>query len=469
MPKMDEKTLAASKVVPSARQLAWQELEFYAFVHFGINTFTGSEWGSGGEDPALFHPGKLDCNQWAKAIRAAGMRGMILTAKHHDGFCLWPTETTKHSVAASPWKGGSGDVVREAAEACRAAGIRFGLYLSPWDRHEPTYGEGEAYNDFYKRQLRELLTNYGALFCLWFDGACGEGKNGRRQDYDWEGYYELVRALQPDAVIANRGPDVRWVGNEAGLSRSSEWSVVPWYMSRDDKIPKNISPSHWDLGSRKVARKTEHMIWYPAEADVSIRKGWFYHEKEDVTVKAPGQLVELYYKNVGRNTALLLNIPPNTEGLFAKRDVEALCTLGAQLRIDFREDLAEGSEVTDSCRLDDEHAGVNVLDPSKDRYWHTGPFGKNAELVIDLGDDYDINKVVLREHIRTGQQIEKFSLWIDENTAADGKSKWIRVCKDGTVIGHKRIVRFREQRIRRIKLVIEKTRGFAAIEKLECY
>jgi len=460
MPKLHPRIEEAARVVPSARQLAWQELEFYGFVHFGINTFTNQEWGAGSENPALFNPKKLDCRQWARVFKAAGMKGMVLTAKHHDGFCLWPSKYTGHSVAASPWQDGQGDVVKETAAACAAYGLKFGLYLSPWDRHELSYGTGEAYNDFYKRQLRELLTNYGELFCVWFDGACGEGKNGRKQEYDWQGYYDLIRELQPGAAISVCGPDVRWVGNEAGVCRSSEWSVVP------EKVGDQ---TYWDLGSRKALMKAkEPLVWHPAEVDVSIRDGWFYHEKQDYSVKPLAKLRDIYYKSVGGNAALLLNVPPNQEGLIAQRDMETLISLGAQLQIDFKENLAEDSLVTDTCHLDENHTGQMCLEVGSGTYWHSGPFEKAAELVLDLGDDYDIDKVVLKEHIATGQQIEKFTLYVDLNCTGEGKSKWKELDK-GTVIGHKRIIKFREQRMRRLKLVIEQARGFATLESWEAY
>ncbi len=461
MPKLPPRIEEAARIVPSARQLVWNELEFYGFIHFGINTFTNQEWGTGNENPNLFNPKKLDCRQWARIFRAAGMKGMIITAKHHDGFCLWPTQVTNHSVANSPWKDGQGDIVKEAADACREYGLKFGIYLSPWDRHEMTYGQGEAYNDFYKRQLRELLSGYGELFCVWFDGACGEGKNGRKQAYDWDGYYEIVRELQPNACISVCGPDVRWVGNEAGVCRSSEWSVVP---------KKIGDQTYWDLGSRKALTKAKGipLVWHPAEVDVSIRDGWFYHEKEDYTVKPLSKLRDIYYKSVGANASLLLNVPPNTDGLIAQRDLETLISLGAQLQIDFKENLAEGSIVSDSCHLDEAHTGQMTLDPGKDTYWHSGPFDKKAELVLDLGDDYDIDKVVLKEHIATGQQIEKFSLYYDENCKTEGKSVWKKI-ESCTVVGHKRIIKFTERRLRRLKVVIEEARGFATLEAWEAY
>ncbi len=348
MKKNDDYIKRAAAVVPSERQLKWHELEFYAFIHFGMNTFTNSEWGNGNDDPVLFNPEKLNANQWAAAVRAAGMKAIILTCKHHDGFCLWPSEYTDYSVKKSKWKDGQGDVVRECAEACKKFGLKFGVYLSPWDRHDPRYGEGEAYNKYFKNQLRELLTNYGDIFCVWFDGACGEGKNGRKQEYDWQGYYDLIRECQPEAVISVTGPDVRWCGNEAGVCRKSEWNVVPYYYSNQELIaaasqqtaekpPKRISATTLDLGSRKAIKNVSKLIWYPAEVDVSIRKGWFYHLNEDYEVKPLSKLMEIYYNSVGANASLLLNIPPNKDGLFAQRDVETLLAMGAQLPIDINE------------------------------------------------------------------------------------------------------------------------------------
>ena len=282
-------------VLPSPRQIAHAELEYYGFIHFGMNTFTGREWGDGAENPALFNPTALDTDQWAKAMADAGMKGAILTAKHHDGFCLWPTAYSEHSVKNSPYKNGQGDVVAEFAQSCRKYGLKFGFYLSPWDRHEPTYGTGEGYNEFYKQQLRELLTGYGDVTFVWLDGANGEGPNGKVQEYDWQGFYDLVRELQPGAVMCVAGPDVAWVGNEDGLANG------------------NVSSIRGNPGSLR---------WAKSECDVSIRPGWFYHG--DQQPKSLSQLMHIYYNSVGMNCALLLNIPPNTAGLFDQKDVNRL-------------------------------------------------------------------------------------------------------------------------------------------------
>ncbi len=463
----------AASIVPSERQIKWQETEFYAFFHFGMNTFTNSEWGNGNEDPELFNPEKLDCRQWAKVCQLSGMKGLILTAKHHDGFCLWPSAYTDHCVRSSKWRDGKGDVVAECAKACKEFGIKFGIYVSPWDRHEPTYGTGEAYNRFFKNQLRELLTAYGELFCIWFDGACGEGANGRKQEYDWEGYYKLIRELQPNATINICGPDVRWCGNEAGVCRKSEWSVVPYWHSNSELIaaasqkdvtkpPKKINPTALDLGSRKAIKNCNKLIWYPAEVDTSIRKGWFYHPDEDYSVKPLSKLMEIYYNSVGANANFLLNIPPTPEGKIAEKDLETLLAMGAQLEIDFNENLADGSIVTDNRHLDEKHTGQMALSEYPDSYWHSGDDPDGAELILDLGDEYDIDKIVLGENIRTGQQIEKFTLY------AQVKGKWKKLASE-TTIGYKRICRFKEIRVRYFKLVIEKARCFATISKFEAY
>lgn len=463
----------AASIVPSERQLKWQETEFYAFMHYGINTYTNQEWGNGNEDPELFNPTELDCRQWAKLCKLSGMKGLILTAKHHDGFCLWPSKYTDHSVKSSKWKDGKGDVVAECAAACKEFGIKFGIYVSPWDRHEATYGSGEAYNQFFRNQLTEVLTNYGELFCVWFDGACGEGPNGKKQEYDWESYYELIRKLQPNATINITGPDVRWCGNEAGVCRKSEWSVVPYWHSTHavieaksqqdvSKPPKKINPTDLDLGSRKQIKNCNKLIWYPAEVDVSIRKGWFYHKDEDYTVKPLSKLMDIYYNSVGANASFLLNIPPMPNGKINERDVETLLSMGAQLEIDFRENLAEDSIMQDNRHLDENHTGQHILNDDPESYWHSGNNPEGAELILDLGDDYDIDKIVLSEHIRTGQQIEEFALYAMKN------NKWVKLA-DETVIGYKRICRFKEIRAQYFKLKIKKARCFATISRFECY
>ncbi|RYZ59326.1 MAG: alpha-L-fucosidase, partial [Chitinophagaceae bacterium] len=296
----------AAHVVPSPRQLKWQQMELTAFFHFGVNTFTGREWGDGKEDPKVFNPTALDARQWVREAKAAGFKLVILTAKHHDGFCLWPTATTAHSVKSSLWKDGKGDVVKEVAQACKEYGISFGVYLSPWDRNAAVYGT-EAYNDFFIAQLTELLTGYGKVDEVWFDGANGEGPNGKKQVYDFERYYKHIRKLQPQAVIAVMGPDVRWVGTETGYGREQEWSVVPANNLNPEGIAANSQQGLAfkpqgdmmgnDLGSREKIKTAKGLVWYPAETDVSIRPGWFYHEKDDEKVKTTEKLLDIYYSS----------------------------------------------------------------------------------------------------------------------------------------------------------------------------
>jgi alpha-L-fucosidase len=337
----DEETkqliLKAVSIRPSPQQLGWQKMEFVAFIHFTVNTFTDKEWGDGTESPSIFNPTQLDTQQWVKVCKDAGMKMIILTAKHHDGFCLWPSKYTEHSVKNSPWRNGKGDVVRELADACRESGLKLGLYLSPWDRHEPTYGDTESYNKFYKNQLTELLSNYREVAEVWFDGAKGE--NAKDMEYDWLGFYAIVRELQPNAVIFN-GPDIRWVGNEAGYARESEWSVV----NRNNKPFDFINQTQKDLGSLEALGDGNNLIWYPAETDVSIRPGWFYHASEDDKVKSVEKLLDIYYGSVGRNSVLLLNLPPDRRGLIHENDVKRLQELRKVLDAIFAKNLAIGAQ-----------------------------------------------------------------------------------------------------------------------------
>src|SRR5262245_12781011 len=322
---------------PTAAQLEWQRDELALFLHFGINTFTDREWGDGKEDPALFAPARLDTRQWARTARAAGFRALILTAKHHDGFCLWTTRTTRHSVASSPWKSGRGDVVREFVDSCRAEGLKAGLYLSPWDRHEPLYGDSPRYNDLYCDQLTELLTQYGPLQEVWFDGANGEGPNGRRQEYDWPRVWGLVRKLQPNALIfSDAGPDVRWIGNENGIAGDPNWSTVDPAV-----VPR---PGVWNDAVKQMLQHGDARgsVWRPGEADVSIRPGWFHHPGDDARVKTVDQLVELYFLSVGRNSKLLLNVPPTRDGVLHETDVARLAALRERLDALFRTELTGG-------------------------------------------------------------------------------------------------------------------------------
>ncbi|MCX6286397.1 MAG: alpha-L-fucosidase [Bacteroidetes bacterium] len=326
----------AAHIRPSEQQAAWQELEFTVFFHFGINTFAGLEWGKKDVGSGIFNPSGLDARQWIRTAKEAGARLAILVAKHHDGFCNWPSKYTDYSVKNSPWREGKGDLVKEVSDACKEYGLKFGIYVSPWDIHSQYYGT-EEYNTYFKNLLTEILTQYGEVDEVWFDGACGEGPNGKKQEYDWIGYYGLVRRLQPQAVIAIMGPDVRWVGTESGYGRETEWSVVPLSSVSLESIAANsqqtagagifLPPGDMmqeDLGSRDKIRDAGGLIWYPAEVDVSIRPGWFYHKGDDSLVKSPEKLVDIYFSSVGRNSVLLLNLPPDKRGLIHENDIKSL-------------------------------------------------------------------------------------------------------------------------------------------------
>ena len=434
----------AARVVPSERQLRWQALEFQAFVHFGMNTFTDREWGEGTEDPKLFDPSDLDAGQWVEAVQAAGIRGLIVTAKHHDGFCLWPSGFTEHSVQSSPWKDGKGDVVGEVAAACRKAGLAFGVYLSPWDRHEPSYGDSPRYNEHFKNQLRELLTRYGDISEVWFDGACGEGPNGKRQVYDWTGYFALIRELQPDAVISIMGPDARWIGNEAGVTRASEWSVIPVVGFDDapsDKNPGGIAgldAQAADLGSldriAAAARQGGRLLWYPGQVDVSIRPGWFYHAAEDDKIKTLDHLLHIYDTSVGGNAQLLLNIPPDKRGRIHENDALRLKELGDRLKATFAVNLAGDAVVARS------DAGG------------AGPEGSGPSWVFELSGPMRFNVAMIREDLRQGQRIEAFAFdaWTGQ--------EWQEIAA-GTTVGWKKLMRFPALTADKVRVRILRARG----------
>jgi alpha-L-fucosidase len=463
MSGIDERLAA---VRPTPRQQAWQELEFIAFAHFGVNTFTDREWGDGTEDPAIFAPTALDASQWVEACCQAGMRMIILTAKHHDGFCLWPSAHTEHSVRRSPWRGGKGDVVREVVEACRQGGLKLGIYCSPWDRHEPTYGNSPAYNEHFCRQLTELLTQYGQISEVWFDGACAEGPNGRRQEYDWERYYAAVRQHQPDAVIAICGPDVRWVGNESGLARQDEWSVLPATAVTDEEVAANftaIDAQAGDLTDPGRLAAAERLIWYPAECDVSIRPGWFYHAAEDLRVKSLEQLTDIYYRSVGRNSLLLLNVPPDRRGLFHEHDAARLRELRAALDATFAENLVRRGSLTADSVARVGHGVETVLDGRADTWWMAAEDRRQAILELDLGESPPVfDRLELREQISLGQRIAHFRLegW-DAGT-------WKPIC-EGRSVGYCRLDRFGRVRVPRVRLVLDESRGCPALRSFGLY
>jgi hypothetical protein len=431
-----EKVEMASRLVPTPQQLEWQRMELTAFLHFGVNTFTGREWGDGTEDPAIFNPTSLDCEQWVRTLKEAGFKMAIITAKHHDGFCLWPTKTTRHSVASSSWKGGKGDVVRELRDACKKYGIKFGVYLSPWDRNASCYGDSPAYNQFFIEQLTELLTNYGEVHEVWFDGANGEGPNGKKQIYDWDAILKTIRRLQPKAVTAIMGDDVRWVGNEKGIGRETEWSatvLTPGIYPRSGEQNKELGifGKAKDLGGRDIVARATELFWYPSEVDVSIRPGWFYHADQDKQVKSLSHLTDIYFKSVGYNSVLLLNIPPDLRGLINENDVQRLKEFSGYLKNTFaRNYVLKGNEA-----------------------WH-GTSGTVRQ--YDIQKDALVNAFMIQEDISKGQRIESFLV----EAYKDGS--WIHMA-EGTTVGYKRLVRFSDTRPERIRVTIRSARGVANI------
>lgn len=430
----------SSRPRPSAAQLAWQREELSMFVHFSINTFTGREWGDGSEDPKLFAPAALDARQWARTARECGFASMILTAKHHDGFCLWPTKTTAHSVASSPWRGGKGDLVREFTDACRAEGLGVGFYLSPWDRNAPVYGEGRAYDDFYIEQLTELLTGYGAVTELWFDGANGEGPGGRRQQYDWARIHRTVRALQPQAVMfSDAGPDLRWIGNESGSAGSTCWASVD-----PARVPRPGADDPW-TGEALQQGDPHGAVWRPGETDVSIRPGWFWHADQDARVRTPQNLLGLYFTSVGRNSKLLLNVPPTAQGLFHDNDVRALRGF-AQLRTAMlARDLAAGAAATASSNG---ASAARVTDGDRDSFWMSAAGARDGWLELTLPADAAFDVIRLEEAIVHGQHVSNYrvDVWRD--------GCWQPLAW-GTTIGHCKLDRVPLTRTPRLRVAIE--------------
>lgn len=445
--------------IPSPEQLEWQRGELTIFIHFGVNTFTNREWGDGKEDPKIFNPTKLDARQWVKSAKAGGFKLVILTAKHHDGFCLWPSRYTDHSVKSSPWKDGQGDVVRELAEACREEGLKLGLYLSPWDRHEPSYGDSPKYNEYYRKQLTELLTEYGPITEVWFDGANGEGPNGKRQEYDWPAVHALVRELQPQALMfSDAGPDIRWIGNEKGIAGDPCWAIVD-----PAKVP------YPGISGKEVIRSLQHgdmdgTVWRPGESDVSIRPGWFWHPEEDGKVRSVENLVDLYFKSVGRNSLLLLNIPPNKDGLLAETDVQRLAEFKQALDSIFAENLAAGRKASASAvRGQDEAYGPEqVLDEKDETYWALDDGQIQGWIEVDLGQPVEFNVACLKENIALGQRVISYRIEVFE----DGD--W-RTLVQGSTIGHKKLDRFPPARAQRVRVLIDEARACPTISEFGLY
>lgn len=448
---------------PSRRQLDWHRYEYYGFIHFTVNTFTNREWGRGDESPAVFHPRDFSADQIAGAAAAGGMKGLILTAKHHDGFCLWPSDYSRHSVKYSPWKDGKGDVVGDLAQACRDRGLKFGVYLSPWDRNHPEYAQ-PGYVKYYHNQLCELMTRYGPLFEVWFDGANGgDGYYGGKYEkrtinartyYQWEDIFGIVRDLQPDAVIfgGEPGADIRWVGNEGGIAGDPCWHT--FYSGKGEDAGVEIL----NLGVKGGE------VWYPAECDVSIRPGWFYHQRENKIIRDPHNLLDLYFRSVGRGASLLLNLPPNRRGRIPNRDVESLEGFRRLREQYFAVDLAKKARASASnSRPGSQNFQPGcVLDGSPETAWCTEDGVLQAELVLDFAEPVAVNLASLREYLPLGQRVYDFTI-----DAWQG-GHWITLAS-AQAIGNRRLVRFADVRTDRVRLSITSAGASPAIQEFSLH
>lgn len=451
--------------IPTDRQLAWHEMEQYAFTHFTTNTFTNKEWGYGDEDPAIFNPSQFDAGQWCRVFRDAGLKAVILTCKHHDGFCLWPSRFTEHSVKNSPWKNGRGDVVREVRNACDESGLKFGIYLSPWDRNRADYGTA-AYVQYYRDQLREIFNGYGPIFEMWFDGANGGtgyygGANERRTIdkqtyYDWPTTLKMVRAMEPSVIFfSDAGPDIRWCGNERGYVSETNWNTI----STDTLYAGK--PGITELLNTGTEGGDQ---WMPAEVDVSIRPGWFYHPEEDTKVKTPEELFDIYLSSVGRGSNLLLNIPPDRRGLIHEQDVQALMGWKRLLDEAFRHDLAFNQKASaDNVRGSLKKYGAqNITDGDKETYWAADDAVTTASLTIDFNEKKEINYIFVQEYIKLGQRVRTFDVEVEK----DGQ--WEKVAAS-TTIGYKKILRLSPVTTSKVRISITGARACPLISNVEIY
>ncbi len=456
--------IAANSVIPSPLQIEYQEMEMVGFIHFSINTFTGKEWGYGDESPELFNPTQLDAEQWVITAKAGGLKELILTAKHHDGFCLWPSKFTEHSVKNSPYKNGKGDIVAEFVDACRKHELKVGLYLSPWDRNHKDYGKPE-YITYYKNQLKELLTQYGEINELWFDGANGgDGYYGganetRKIDseayYNWNTIVAYVKELQSNVLIfSDAGPDIRWIGNERGYAGTTFWSTI----HRNQIIIGKADTKYLNQG------ESEGENWLTGQCDVSIRPGWFYHQEEDSLTKSPQDLLDIYYKSVGRNAMLLLNLPPDKNGLINANDANTLKTFKQIIDETFKFNLARGAACSaNNYRIKNrKFSPANVLDSSGETYWATDDFTLPAILELELKETKHFDRILIQEPIKLGQRISKFQVEIKKGNT------W-EIIFEGTTIGYKRLIRIAPTAASNIKLTIMESNNTIAISNFSIF
>jgi alpha-L-fucosidase len=451
--------------LPSESQLVWHEMEMNAFVHFTTNTFTGKEWGYGDESPAIFNPTAYDADQWIRTFKETGFKGVILTCKHHDGFCLWPSKYTEHSVKNSPWKNGAGDVVRDVMEACKKHELKFGVYLSPWDRNHADYGT-PAYLEYYRNQLTELFTSYGPVFEMWFDGANGgDGFYGGKREkrsikgstyYEWPTTLQLVRDMEPGVIFfSDAGPGVRWVGNEGGVAGETNWNTI---------TPDTLYAGKAGIEKLLNEGSENGTHWIPAEVDVSIRKGWFYHAEEDSLVKTPEQLFDIYLTSVGRGSTLLLNVPPDRRGLVHENDVAALQGFRELLDTEFKTDLALNKKVSASSHRESSKQFLpsNVNDNNPNTYWSTNDETLTGNIEIDLGEIKTIKYILLQEDIRLGQRVKSFSIEVNQGAI------WRKIAEE-TTIGYKRILKLDPIEADKVRIIVTDSKACPVISNIAVY
>ena len=452
--------------LPEQKQVDWQRMETYAFIHFGLNSFCDREWGYGDTDPKMFNPKRLDCEQWVKTLMAAGMKGVILTAKHHDGFCLWPFEGNDYNVSKSPWRNGKGNVVKELSEACKKHGLKFAVYLSPWDRSRADYGS-PSYVDYFHSQLRDLLTNYGPVFEVWFDGANGgDGYYGGARDkrtidrknyYNYPRIYQILDSLQPQAVVfSDGGPGCRWVGNEKGFAGETNWAF----------IPKNtVYPGYPNYPELQFGYPDGDQ-WTAAECDVSIRPGWFYHPEEDDKVKSPEQLADLYYRSVGHNATLLLNFPVDRNGLINPIDSANAVNFHKLIQRELGNNLVAGMKPKVSNERGGQFAAQALTDGSWDTYWATSDGVTSADITFTFKKARKMNRIMLQEYIPLGQRVKKFAVeWLDKN----GTWKAVEQGEETTTIGYKRLLRFLTVETKGLRVRILDSRGPICMNNMGVY
>lgn len=463
---MDKGYGCTINTVPTERQLQWQMTEFYGLISYGLPVFNGKQYGDGFTPPDVFWPEEMNTDSWCSLAKSAGMKGLVLTCKHYDGFCLWPTKYTDYSIKNSNWLDGNGDLVKLLSDSCRKYGLKFGVYLAPWDRHEKTYGNGKEYDDFFCGILSELLSNYGDIFCVWLDAVCGQDEK-RVQKHNWSRYYSLIRELQPNCVISFRGPDVRWNGNEKGVTRQNEWSVVPAHLGVKEDGTDYISSAKkksalfdLDLGSRKAIKKESEFIWYPCEVSLPMRSHWFYIDDDKYSIKTKDKLIKLYYNTVGNNSCLMLGLSPDKRGEINDIDTQILTALGCDLRLYFGYNLLKDSKVTASSQLSG-HNSENVVTDEMNEYWRPADSDTKPFLEFDLPENEYFDKITLGENIAHGQHIEEFTVsFFDKD-----KNKWKKTVH-GETVGYKRILNIKPGNYGKMRIEFNKYRGFIEISKI---